>query len=325
VSITEIGALAVKEIRRHPEASNTELGRYLVRKYPGVFRNVEYARFVVRYWRDRAGEKNRKRKKSISMPKLSVPEPVANDWAPFPLPIDSGFGVILSDLHMPYHDKNAVEIALRYALNHGATDFVILNGDIIDCYRLSRFEKDPTARSFAEELSILKDFVGELKRLWKLVIYKLGNHENRLERYLRISAPELYGVPSLTWASFLGEDKNVVVVRHDVPIYVGKLNIFHGHEFGGLSSPVNPARTIYLKARECALVGHWHRSSTHTEVSARGAVITTWSIGCLCSLHPEYARVNSWTHGFAFLEISNKTNFRVNTFRILGDGTVYST
>ena len=105
------------------------------------------------------------------------------------------------------------------------------------------------------------------------------------------------------------------------PIYAGALTLLHGHELqGGISAPVNIARGLFLRAKACAIQGHNHQTSEHSEVDVRRKLVTTWSLGCLCQLHPEYARYNKWNHGFAFLDLEDG-DFTIRNKRIL-DGRV---
>jgi hypothetical protein len=47
-----------------------------------------------------------------------------------------------------------------------------------------------------------------------------------------------------------------------------------------------------------------------------------WSTGCLCDLTPQYARVNRWNHGMAFVEVANDGSFNVSNFRINKHGDI---
>ena len=96
----------------------------------------------------------------------------------------------------------------------------------------------------------------------------------------------------------------------------GDLNIIHGHEFGGsVFSPVNIARGLFLRGKVSAMQGHNHQSSEHSESNMNGELTTTWSLGCLCELHPAYLPINKWNHGFAIVDIDGQ-NFEVRNKRI---------
>ncbi len=101
-------------------------------------------------------------------------------------------------------------------------------------------------------------------------------------------------------------------------IKANDLNIVHGHEFASsIMSPVNIARGLYLRAKSNAVCGHHHRSSEHTEMNIEGKIVTTWSVGCLSELHPQYMPINSWNHGFLIVELhQNKKEFTVHNKRI---------
>ena len=47
-----------------------------------------------------------------------------------------------------------------------------------------------------------------------------------------------------------------------------------------------------------------------------GKITTTWSLGCLSELHPQYAPLNKWNNGFAIVDIDGR-KFDVRNKRIL--------
>ena len=102
----------------------------------------------------------------------------------------------------------------------------------------------------------------------------------------------------------------------------GGLNILHGHEFGqSVFSPVNIARGLYMKGKVSAIQGHNHRTSSHTEKNMNQKIVTTWSLGCLCELTPEYLPINQWNHGFAMVDLDGG-EFHVRNMSIY-KGKVY--
>ena len=105
-------------------------------------------------------------------------------------------------------------------------------------------------------------------------------------------------------------------------IQAGKLNILHGHEFPGGSGGVNPARSMFLKACDSILVGHFHKTSSHTETTLQGDVITTHSIGHLGEASPLYMPYNKWNHGFATLDLNVDGTYHLQNLRIV-KGQIY--
>ena len=66
-----------------------------------------------------------------------------------------------------------------------------------------------------------------------------------------------------------------------------------------------------------ACQGHNHTTSEHTETDMNGKIVTTWSIGCLCGLNPDYMPLNKWNHGFAIVEMDeNGEDYHFKNYRI---------
>jgi hypothetical protein len=135
------------------------------------------------------------------------------------------------------------------------------------------------------------------------------------------SAPELANLaknlPTITSLMHLKRRGWSYVTDRRV-IELGKLQILHGHEYPTpIIGPVNPARGAFLRAMECVMVGHHHQTSEHTAPTLSQKMITTWSTGCLCDLHPAYARLNKWNQGFAAVEVDSKGRFNVDNLRVL--------
>lgn len=225
----------------------------------------------------------------------------------------------MSDLHIPYHAKDAIEIAIRYGKDNGA-DTILLSGDVFDFYAISRWEKDPRKRNLGAEIESGRRFLGYLRSEFPDadIIFKEGNHEERWESYLRSKAPELLGLEEFSWQGvYRLNDHGIDHVGDRRPIKLGKLMDIHGHEYRfNISNPVNPARGLFLRGKVHAICGHFHQSSQHSEKRLDNHVISTWSTGCLCDLHPDYAPINNWNHGFVFAEIGQNGEFSVRNLRI---------
>lgn len=280
------------------------------------------------------GVKNRER--SVDKTHYRAKKTSADPWAEFPKGIIEAEWksirvpgpvrcLILSDVHIPYHDSDALMAAIEYGKKHEA-DTIILNGDIVDCFSISRWEKDPRQRNFANEIKTTKHFLHLLRRTFPKakIIFKLGNHEERWEKYMYLKAPELLGVPDFEFEKLFGlAGFDIECVKDCLPIKLGKLNVIHGHEYRfSISNPVNPARGFYMRAKTHCIGGHLHQSSQHSETNLEGKTISCWSTGALCNLHPMYARINNWCLGFAFVTTDRNGAFEVQNLRIV-DGKVY--
>lgn len=304
------------------EMPTMKLARILHRDNPIIFHSVEDARDVLRAIEGKHLGGNQKRDKT----KKVVPDRPVNPyklpssdeirWEPYV--IDAKRVLILSDIHIPYHSVQAITACFDFAKAENP-DAIILNGDTIDFYQLSRFMKDPRARSFAGELAAFKEFFASLIDAFPnaKVYYKLGNHCERYQHFLLQKAHELLDVDEFDFTNIIRARAQGIEVIGDKRIMkLGALNVLHGHEFGGsIFSPVNIARGLFLRGKVSAMQGHHHQTSEHTETNMNGEITTTYSVGCLCELHPAYLPINKWNHGFAMVDIDGM-NAHVRNFRI---------
>lgn len=306
--------------------SKSMLARILCDKYPTEFYSFEQARKAVRNATGSSGVTNRKKLKTVTEWKgLSLPEPEKNDYSKFIIK-EKRIG-ILSDIHFPSYHKEALNAAIDY-LRKWKPEVIVLNGDIIDCYFLSDYEKDPRQRSFKYELDMVCNFLLQLRKLFPKtkLIWKLGNHEDRYEKKILSRVPELVDLGLFNFDRVVQhymddvygiKDFEITIIRGKRILLAGKLNIIHGHELAkGMTDPVNPARGFYNKAKNNVIGGHHHRTSEHPESDINGNLVGCWSTGCLCDLHPHYAPVNKWNLGFAVVE-NNGSDFKVTNLKII--------
>lgn len=322
--------IAREYIERFPDLENRTLARVIHKELPKVFTDLENTRQVIRQIRGAKGVNGNKHVSDKSMFKpLGWQQnlmPKTHATTRKPVVLDGALKVlILSDVHIPYHD----EVAVAAALAHGKKkkpDVIILNGDIGDFYGVSRHDKDPR-RSLADELDAIRQFLFHLRKQFPntRILYKIGNHEARMEMFLVKNAPVLLGVSDFELPVLLKFDElNIELVPSLTLIRLGNLPIYHGHELPqGMSSPVNPARGIWMRVQESLICGHWHRTSEHTESTGLNKKLSScWSTGCLCDLSPDYAIVNRWNHGFAWVETQADGNYEVFNHKII-NGRVY--
>ena len=228
--------------------------------------------------------------------------------------------LVLSDIHLPYHEISAIETAIDYGFKSGI-DAIYLNGDVIDFAKISRWEKDPALMSAPVEVEMARDFLAGLTSLGLPVYYKLGNHEDRWDRYILQNAPELIALPGIQLKAALGLDElEIELIDSRQHAKFGKLSVLHGHEFGeSVFSPVNPARGLFLRGKSSVLAGHNHQTSEHHENNLNGQQTACFSTGCLCDLEPAYRpfAYTQWNHGAAIVDVDEDGDFSVENFRII--------
>lgn len=311
------------------------LARIMYKEHPLLFTNLEDARARLRTIEGKSGDKNRKEIVNKEMflegerPRnpYALPKSEEKEYLPYVIEGPQRIAALF-DVHAPYHSIEALTAALDFLSDKDITTLLI-GGDFFDFYGMSRYAKDPDKRNTAEEIKIgvelLQTIFDELKP--ENVVFKYGNHDERFEHYIWqkfAEIPQLTDFEEMKQISLetilrnrLGKDFPIDFVMDKRIIKAGNLNIVHGHEFpSGITSPVNIARGLYLRAKANTICGHSHKSSEHSETDINGKMITTWSVGSLCELHPLYMPINSWNHGVALITLDESGIVDVQNKRI---------
>jgi predicted phosphodiesterase len=238
--------------------------------------------------------------------------------------------LILADMQIPYQDDLAIASALEWGLSQNP-DMVIMNGDIVDCYKISSWKTDPTRPHFGAEVELGKKIFSKINakidscKSVKEKNFIAGNHEDRLRRELWsgskklagldvLKIPKLYGFEELGWNYI---DASQMLREEIAPFRLGKLNIIHGHEVKVNYSVVNIPRIYYQRCLVNLLVAHHHRTQENIERKLDHSHDGAWSIGCLCKLGQDYAPVNKWNHGMALVEWDSQGDFSVHNKKII--------
>ena len=309
---------------KFPDTPTLTLAKKIYAENVEVFNSLEAARACLRRVRKKHFKTPENKIPKNKNPFDDLPEGLKDygQWDPVAI-LDSTI-LILADAHIPYHDTNSLRIALEYGQDIGVEGIMLL-GDWIDFFSISLWIKDPRRRNIQNELDTCHTILGIIREAFPdaNIYYLLGNHEERLERYLRVKAPELLGYRALEFAEMIdSRDFGIRIIDQKRIVKIGKLNCIHGHEFGRtISNPVNPARGLYLRGKDTAICGHFHQTSQHVEKGMTGRITTCWSVGCLCDLRPEYRPMNKWNHGFAIV-LNDSGDFQVLNKSII-NGKVY--
>lgn len=229
---------------------------------------------------------------------------------------------IMGDIHVPYHSPQSVRTAID-ALRDIDIDCLLLNGDAMDCYSISRFSKSLSRRDINHEIEQMNKFLDYLQNKFSTIIYKFGNHEARYARHFQENDPTFAEVNN----SSLHEALNLVQrkikwVEPRQLIKLGKLTIIHGDEIYG-GGEINTAHNKLMKAFDNVLFGHHHKTQESYTTSINGDVFGSWSVGCLCGLRPDWSSVvNKWMHGFAYVERFDNDLFEVHNKKIINNKVI---
>lgn len=306
------------------EMPTLKLARIMYKKENLAFKDVEDARDALR------GIEGKKKQRGYNethkfpeRPKnpYNLPESYQEKREPLRLPTTCNNILLISDLHIPYHDIDAVTIALEYGVKH-EINTIVINGDMLDFARISKFETDFSKRSVKQEFDAAKQFLRVLRQLFptQSIYWIKGNHDLRYEKYLFQKASEIWDDPYFKLEERLRlNEERVHLIDDRILVKAGKLSITHGHHiFKGIFTPVSPARGAYMKAKQNIIVGHLHRASFHPEVNLDGEVIGSWSTACLCELRPNYSPlVSNSQHGFAHILVEPNGDFTVKNYSII--------
>lgn len=244
--------------------------------------------------------------------------------------------VVGGDLHIPFHDRRTVDLFLEFC-ECLQPSRIILNGDVMDCYTISKFPKDLRSRihpteleaimrcptdketgdkilksALQREVQLMHDFLRDLRGVCKsaAIDWVYGNHENRLLKLTRRDAPALAGV------SRANEDETVLsfgfLCRVDelgVEIHYSETDesstYWHGvavGHFKKLSVHAGYAGRILSERKRCPVVqAHTHRIGFCPVTTGDNRFEFGVEGGCLCLIGQEYVHEPNWQQGWTVL------------------------
>ena len=199
--------------------------------------------------------------------------------------------VQMNDLHIPFHDKKTLNAVFDF-LEDFKPHQIVLCGDVLDFYELSRFDKNPNRKdTIQDELNQCRDIVNNLRKLCDELHFIKGNHEDRLRRFLWQN-PSLASLKVLELPSLLGLRENEY---HDFEYIYNDFRFTHGSMVRAESGQT--AKAELMKYGSSMAHGHTHRLGMYMKTDARGT-IAAYEMGCLCDTNPEYINgIPNWQQG----------------------------
>lgn len=215
--------------------------------------------------------------------------------------------LVVSDLHVPYHDVRAWECVLE-AIRVTKPETVVLIGDTADVYSISSHPKSlDRKQNFASEveavnreLDRLREVAGESCR----IIWTCGNHEDRITRFLQSNAPELAGISAVrAEALFRVNERGIEWVPYRRHIKIG--NCSFTHDVGRCG--VNAARQSLLDFGGNIVFGHSHRGATVYQGESKGSSHFAMNVGWLGDVNEvDYMHrcraTRDWQLGFGIVD-----------------------
>lgn len=226
--------------------------------------------------------------------------------------------LVISDLHIPYHNADAIKVALKHGMEE-EVDNIIINGDFVDFYGISRFSKKPNKMIVIKEIEMGKRVLELIRGIYpKATIYfKEGNHDARLDAFVATSAPQLYGIEEIKLENLLKlNDFGINFIKSLDFLKIGHLHILHGHEANLFPYGVNVARSMHGKTLANTVFGHFHRTDNAVAKDIEGQLTGAWAVGCLCEMTPDFARLNKWNLGYMIINSKSNGNFKINNIML---------
>lgn len=232
--------------------------------------------------------------------------------------------VVLSDVHVPYHDRRAVAGVCAYLADlrpHG----LVFNGDILDLDEVSRHNAGSVAnlegkrlsRTWAEANRFLDEVISACGPRLDDIRWVDGNHEARIDRWLEQGDHAVFaGEGSFSIAERLRFSRRGV--QHlpgypDAHTTLGKLLVTHGTLTGKYAA----ARHLD-KYRASVLFGHTHTPGVfYASGLVRSAAYNNGHLADVTSPAMSYAPTpNAWTQGFAVVHVRPSGEFQVQLINL---------
>lgn len=203
--------------------------------------------------------------------------------------------LVLPDIHVPFQCTKAINTAIKVGASF-EPDEVIQLGDLLDCFKVSRFVKDPDrGKKLQEEIEEGHTLLDTIKKAVgaKKATLLTGNHEERIRKYLESSAPALAHMSALKVDKLLSL-KDIgwdFIPEH---YFYAVNNVFFTHGEFISSHTAEKHMGIY---DETIIHGHTHKISCSMR-KYMNRTIEGWEMGCLSSLSvsQDYMKMANWQH-----------------------------
>ncbi len=208
--------------------------------------------------------------------------------------------VSLSDFQFPFVDEPLLQAIYTFIEDFKPHD-VIINGDCVDAYEISDFDKRPERLfNLESEFELARDMLASIKRLAAQdcrIYWVDGNHEERLQRAIWRRAQDFsFLVKDLPEAIHLDEFCEAYVPYGKHVDYLGFV-FTHGNFVSAYSAYT--AKRHYDRYRSSGCNGHTHRMGSYSATDMHGRSHTWFEQGCLCRKDLDYVRgVANWQQGF---------------------------
>ena len=239
--------------------------------------------------------------------------------------------LVYGDIHFPYHDEKALKILYSYMKDY-KPKVIVINGDVVDFYSLSDFNKNSDYFNLQKEIDLAREHFRMVRKLNpKAKIYFLeGNHSKRLQKYLW-NHPELEGLEYLSIPVLFDLDRyKINYVSSEIDYWkkssgyldLGDVVVMHGDSrLNGASNSKYAgysAKNTMMTIQKSVVMNHVHRLAivSHYQYDK---LMYGIEAGCLCQKVP----TANWQQGFVTFELHKGKMVNPKLYYIF-DGTMYA-
>ena len=245
--------------------------------------------------------------------------------------------MVIGDTHFGSESQNTLDIFLR-TVEELKPETVILNGDSLDMFAISRYPKDIRIQSsLLKERQAYHKFLKALHDITESYgseIYETNsNHsgdgnEGRYWRYLSDRLGELASIPELkdklSYESMFFPDASWSRIKLvDYVEIVPNFIVIHGdvvRKHGGYSAVgmMEKWGTVSM------IINHTHRFGATAKRfpsigSQKERIVRVYENGCACDLAPCYASAANWQNSFAIVDYSSTNEPAVEQILVTGN------
>lgn len=235
----------------------------------------------------------------------------------------------IPDVHVPFEDKRAFELMLKVA-HAWKPDAINVLGDFADFHSVSNHDKAPDRVKFlAEEVSAVNKRLDQLDALEvKEKHFVEGNHCYRLERYLRMKAPELFGLVGAR-ELFRLDERGWSWTPYRQSRKQGSVHVTHDCGNAGAFAHIKALDTFQGNV----VIGHTHRMAISYAGNAKGKAHVGAMLGWLGDVNQmdymhKITALRGWQLGFGIGYQENNGTMHLQAvpiidYRCVVDGIMY--
>ena len=238
--------------------------------------------------------------------------------------------IVTPDKHFPLHDQPSINV-LKKTIEIVKPDAYVDLGDVGEWSAFSAWKykrkKAPPLEFLIEDFEKdIKDVNAGMDQIDESLdkvnceekYITEGNHDN----WCNMAVEKYPYIPQYKFKNSVDlKGRGYKYIPFGKKLKLGKLYLYHGHEYGGQYHTSNHLRKLGANV----MYGHWHdiqqMSATHLDGPK-----SAWSIGCLKDMSDEanswlQGRSINWAHAFAIVDFYRGGLFTVHIIQIINGRT----